>query len=67
MHGTEYRDLSNSETIIAGLECIEAICNYNHVYAPIWIDNAESINIVPPTISQQILLVVSDDNELVVI
>ena len=67
MHGTEYRDLSNSEKIIAGLECIEAICNYNHVYAPIWIDNAESINIVPPTISQQILLVVSDDNELVVI
>lgn len=59
MHGVSYPNLSTSERIIAGLECIEAMCQFNQVFAPIWVDNSESITSVPQTTSQQILLVVS--------
>lgn len=59
MHGVSYPNLSTSEKIIAGLECIEAMCQFNQSFAPIWVDNSESITSVPQTTSQQILLVVS--------
>lgn len=67
MHGTPYRDLSNSEKIIAGIDVISAMSRYNGVCAPIIIDNAESINDVPPTDAQQILLIVSRDEQLTVV
>ncbi len=67
LHGTLYGDLSSSERINAGIDIINAVCKYNNVYAPCFIDNAESINDVMPMQSQQILLVVSKDKELVII
>jgi DNA repair exonuclease SbcCD ATPase subunit len=67
MHGTPYQDLSNSEKINAGIDIINAICRYNNAYAPCIIDNAESINDVLPMLSQQILLIVSRDEELTII
>lgn len=67
MHGTPYQDLSNSEKINAGIECINVMCRFNDTYAPLFVDNAESVNDVLPTDSQQILLVVSRDKELTVI
>lgn len=67
MHGTPYQDLSNSEKINAGIDIINAICRYNDIYAPMFVDNAESINDVTPTQSQQILLIVSRDKQLTVI
>ena len=67
MHGTPYQDLSNSEKINAGIDIINAICRYNDIYAPMFVDNAESINDVTPTRSQQILLIVSRDKQLTVI
>ena len=35
MHGVPYSDLSNSEKILAGLECVRAMQRHTGVYAPI--------------------------------
>ena len=67
MHGTPYRDLSTSEKINAGIDIINAVCLYNDAYAPLLIDNAESITDILPTRSQQILFIVSIDKELTII
>lgn len=67
MHGTPYRDLSNSEKINAGIDIINAVCAYNDAYAPLLVDNAESITDILPTKSQQILFIVSRDKELTII
>ena len=67
MNGVSYPNLSTSEKIIAGLECIEAMCQFNQAFAPIWVDNSESITNVPQTTSQQILLVVSAGQPLTVV
>lgn len=67
MNGVSYSNLSTSEQIIAGLECIEAMCQFNQSFAPIWVDNSESITSVPQTTSQQILLVVSAGEPLTVV
>lgn len=67
MNGVSYPNLSTSEQIIAGLECIEAMCQFNQAFAPIWVDNSESITNVPQTTSQQILLVVSAGQPLTVV
>lgn len=66
MHGVPYNDLSNSEKINAGIDLIKAMSRYNDVFAPIIIDNAESCNHILPTGCQQIRLVVSMDEKLVV-
>lgn len=68
MHGTPYQDLSNSEKINAGIDIINAMCRHRNAFAPIIIDNAESITNILPTASQQIRLVVSSqDKELTVV
>lgn len=68
MHGTPYQDLSNSEKINAGIDIINAMCRHHNAFAPIIIDNAESITEILPTVSQQIRLVVSpQDKELTVV
>lgn len=67
MHGTPYQDLSTSEKINAGIDIINAMCRHNNAFAPIMIDNAESITDILPTASQQIRFVVSRDEELVVV
>lgn len=68
MHGTPYQDLSNSEKINAGIDIINAMCRHHNTFAPIIIDNAESITDILPTASQQIRLVVSpQDKELTVV
>lgn len=66
MHGVPYNDLSNSEKINAGIDLIKAMSRYNDVFVPIIIDNAESCNHILPTECQQIRLVVSMDEKLVV-
>ena len=67
MHGVPYNDLSNSEKINAGIDIINVMCRFNDAYAPIVIDNAESVNDILPSTSQQICLNVSRDPQLTVI
>lgn len=64
--GVPYSDLNNAGKINAGLDIINAICRYEQVYAPIFIDNAESVNALLPTASQTIRLVVTDDKTLTI-
>ena len=64
--GVPYSDLNNAMKINAGLDIINAICKSEGVTAPIFIDNAESINSLMPTESQMIRLVVTEDDTLIV-
>ena len=63
--GVPYSDLNNADRYNAGIDIINAICKFNDVYAPCFVDNAESINNVLPMESQQIQMLVSEDKELV--
>ena len=64
--GVPYSSLNHAMKINAGLDIINAICKFEGITAPIFTDNAESINELLPTQSQIIRLVVSDDDELTI-
>lgn len=64
MNGVKYSDLNSAGKINAGLDIINTLCRYHQVTAPIFVDNAESINDILPTQSQIIKLVVTGDPEL---
>ena len=67
VNGVPYNNgLNNAMRIIAGLDIINAICKFEGVCAPIFIDNAESVNEIPNTLSQLICLVVTDDEQLTI-
>ena len=68
VNGVPYKDLNSGHKIIAGLDIIRTLSEINNVEAPIFIDNAESINgfNIPEIDTQMVLLKVSDDKELVV-
>lgn len=54
--GVPYSGLNSAARVNAGLDIIDAICLSEGVGAPIFIDNAESVNNVRKTFSQQVLL-----------
>lgn len=62
--GVPYADANNARQMIAGLDIINAICSAKGIAAPIFIDNAESVNELIPTLGQKIELRVSHDKEL---
>lgn len=64
--GVPFSDLNDAGKINAGLDIINAICKYEGIYAPIFIDNAESVNRPLPTESQRIRLIVTKEPELTV-
>lgn len=64
VRGVPYSDLNNADRINAGIDIINSLCRHRGVYAPCFIDNAESINEVLPMHSQRIDLIVSTDTEL---
>lgn len=66
VNGVPYSTLNSGHRIIAGLDIIQSISELYGVTAPIFIDNAESLNEfnVPDMAAQMILLSVSDDSEL---
>lgn len=64
--GVPYSDLNNAMQINAGLDIINAICQSEGVTAPIFIDNAESVNELMTTASQMIRLVVTNDETLII-
>lgn len=63
--GVPYSDANNAAKINAGIDIINALINHNDVSAPVFIDNAESINNIMDVSSQLICLKVSMDKELV--
>lgn len=66
VNGVPYSDLNTAGRINAGLDVINALCDYYGVSAPIFIDNRESIINTLPTSSQMINLIVTNDEELVI-
>ena len=66
VNGVPYSTLNSGHRIIAGLDIIQSLSELYGVIAPIFIDNAESLNEfnVPDMAAQMILLAVSDDKEL---
>lgn len=64
VNGIPYSGQNNAMQINMGIDIINAICKFEGITAPIFIDNAESVNKLLPTQSQMIRLVVTDDEEL---
>jgi chromosome segregation ATPase len=64
VEGVPYRDLNNGMKITVGIDIINALSNYYHTHAPIFIDNAEAINDIPETRSQVIGLFVTEGQRL---
>ena len=60
VNGVPFSDLNSAMKIHAGIDIINAICKFEGVSAPVFIDNAESLNTVQPTDSQLVLLKVTD-------
>ncbi|MFC6315205.1 MULTISPECIES: AAA family ATPase [Lapidilactobacillus] len=67
VNGVPFSDLNNAARINAGLDIINTLTDFYDMKAPIFIDNAESVNHLVETGSQQISLVVSEDKKLKVV
>ena len=67
VNGVPYSSLNHAGQVNAGLDIINAICQKEGISAPIFFDNAESVNEIIPTNSQVIRLVVSTDKDLKVV
>ena len=66
VNGIPYSTLNSGHRIVAGLDIIQSLSELYGVTAPIFTDNAESLNDfnVPDIAAQMILLAVSDDKKL---
>lgn len=64
--GVPYGSLNNGHRIVSGLKIIKALQEFYGIYAPVFIDNAESINDfnLPKMDCQLILMKVTEDKEL---
>ncbi len=61
--GVPYSDLNNASRINIGLDIINTLCKLNDRFAPIIVDNSESVTNIMPTTSQMICLVVSAEDK----
>lgn len=64
--GVPWQDANNAAKINSGIDIINVLSNFYDVSAPIWVDNAESVNLIQPTVAQRIELYVTNDNSLTV-
>jgi DNA repair exonuclease SbcCD ATPase subunit len=62
--GVDYSDLNNASRINTGLDIINTLCQLNDKYAPVIVDNSESVTNILPTTSQMICLVVSSEDDM---
>ena len=64
--GVPFDSLNSAARINAGLDIINALCRYNQVNAPVFLDNAESVNKTIETKSQLIKFYVTKDKQLII-
>lgn len=64
VNGVPFSDANNAAKINAGLDIINALCQHFNAYAPIFIDNRESVNTLIDCESQIVNLIVSFDKKL---
>lgn len=62
--GVPYADANTASRINAGIDIINTLSEHYQVFAPVFVDNAESVNTLIPLNSQLIRLVVSLDEKL---
>ena len=65
MNGVPYRQLSNAESVIAGMDVVMAISERLKLSNPVFIDNREGITRLPEVPGQLINLIVSADDKKV--
>ena len=63
INGVPWQDANNAARINAGIEIINVLSDFYNVYAPIWIDNSESVTAIKNTVSQRIELYVSENDK----
>jgi len=61
--GVSFHDINNEMKLNAGLDIINGLCKNYNIYAPIFIDNRESVTNIIDTESQVINLIVNSDDE----
>jgi hypothetical protein len=61
--GVPYSDLNNAARISIGIDIINTLCKLNNKFAPVIVDNAESITNIPQAFSQMVCLVVSAEDD----
>ena len=66
MNGTPYGVTNTAGQVNAGLDIINTLCQFYNIYAPVFIDGAESVNHYMGIQSQMILLQVTQDKQLVI-
>jgi hypothetical protein len=64
--GARFMDTNHADRINIGLDIINALCTFNGVCAPIFVDNAEGVNALIPVQSQLVKLTVTTDKELII-
>ena len=65
VNGVPYADANTASKIQAGIDIINTLSEHYDIKAPIWVDNKESVVMLPDTQCQLINLIVSaDDNKL---
>lgn len=66
INGADYKDANSAAKINAGIDIINAVSAHYGVYAPVFLDNAESVNELLPCQSQVVRLVVTTEYKLTV-
>lgn len=61
--GVPFHDLNNAAKILVGIDIINTLSEYYGISAPIWVDNRESITLLPDTETQLINLIVSPEDK----
>ncbi|HXS59015.1 MAG TPA: AAA family ATPase [Hanamia sp.] len=64
VNGVPFTDANNAGKINAGIDIINTLCEHYNTYAPIFIDNRESVNNLIDCNSQVVNLIVSTDKKL---
>ncbi|MEG2375039.1 MAG: hypothetical protein RSB43_11640, partial [Niameybacter sp.] len=61
--GVPFSNANNAAKVAAGIDIINVLSNHYGFYAPIWLDNRESVTDIPSTQSQVINLIVSENDK----
>ena len=64
--GIPYADVNSAGKIQAGVDIINTLTEHYGIMAPIFADNAETVNEMPETKSQLIKLIVTKDSQLII-
>ena len=62
-NGVPFQDVNTAGKILCGIDIINAFSEHYGVYAPIFLDNRESVTEIPETKSQVVNLIVSSDDK----